>query len=284
MNAPPRRTVARPPSRPAAMDRKRTGDGVAGRRNIIIKQRFTIKIFVAAMLVIGPAIAIAQTTQRQEQQTHSAITPVDREAGWWQARHEAMNTRVAQGNFDLIFIGDSITQGWEGNGKAVWDQYYGSRNAVNLGISGDRTQHVLWRLDHGNIDGISPKAAVIMIGTNNSNGQDNTVAEIADGIRAIVARLRVQLPGVQILLLDIFPRGANPNPQRGKILQVNQIVRKLANGDEKVHYLAIGHHFVEDDGTISKAIMPDSLHLLPVGYQIWANAIEGKLSELIGEM
>ncbi len=248
-----------------------------------MKQRVTIKVFVAAMLLIGPAVAIAQTTQRQEQQTHSAITPVDREQEWWQARHEAMNTRVAQGDVDLIFIGDSITQGWEGSGKAVWDQYYASRNAVNLGISGDRTQHVLWRLDHGNIDGISPKAAVIMIGTNNSNGQDNTVAEIADGIRAIVTRLRTELPEMDVLLLDIFPRGADTNPQRGKILQVNQIVRKLADRDEKVHYLAIGHHFVEDDGTISKAIMPDSLHLSPAGYRIWANAIEGTLRELMGE-
>ena len=246
-----------------------------------MKQRFTIKVFVAALLVIGPAIAIAQTTQRQVQQTHSAITPVDREADWWQAHHEVINTRVAQGNVDLLFIGDSITQGWERNGKAVWDRHYASRNAVNLGISADRTQHVLWRLDHGNIDGISPKAAVIMIGTNNSNGQDNTVAEIADGIRAIVARLRTELPETQILLLDIFPRGANPNPQRGKILQVNQIVRKVANHDKKVHYLAIGHHFVEDDGTISKAIMPDSLHVSPAGYQIWANAIEGELRELL---
>ncbi len=248
-----------------------------------MKQRFTIKLLVTAMLVFGPAAAIAQTTQRQEQQTHSAITPTDREAGRWQARHEAMNTRVAHGNVDLLFIGDSITQGWERSGKVVWDQYYGSRNAVNLGISGDRTQHVLWRLEHGNIDSISPKAAVVMIGTNNSNGQDNTVAEIADGIRAIVAKLQAELPEMEILLLDIFPRGRNPNPQRGKILQVNQIVRKVADGDEKVHYLAIGHHFVEDDGTISKAIMPDSLHLSPAGYQIWADAIEGELRELMGE-
>ena len=248
-----------------------------------MKQRFTIKILVAAMLAIGSAVAIAQTTQPQVQPTHSAITPADREADWWQARHEAMNTRVAQGNVDLIFIGDSITQGWEGSGKAVWDQYYGSRNAVNLGIGGDRTQHVLWRLDHGNIDGITPKVAVIMIGTNNSNGQDNTVAEIADGIRAIVARLRAELPETEILLLDIFPRGLNPNPQRGKILQANQIVCKVADHDKKVHYLATGHHFVEDDGTISKAIMPDSLHLSPAGYQIWADAIEGELRKLTEE-
>ncbi len=248
-----------------------------------MNRKFTVHAFVAAVLFIAATISIAQTTP-QDSQTRSAITPVDREQESWQARHKAMNERIAQGNVDLLFIGDSITQGWERNGKAVWDEFYGSRNAVNLGIGGDRTQHVLWRLDNGNIDAINPKAAVIMIGTNNSNGQDNTVAEISDGIRAIVAKLRAELPEMEVLVLDIFPRGANTNPHRGKILQVNQIVRKLADRDEKVHYLAIGHHFVEDDGTISKAIMPDSLHLSPAGYQIWAKAIEGKLRELLGEI
>ena len=236
-------------------------------------------LLIPFALIVGSSVLAAA----EEQKLHSAINPVSR-GGGWMARHQRMNARVKKGNVDLVFIGDSITQGWEGSGKAVWDEYYASRNAVNLGISGDRTQHVLWRLDHGNIDGISPKVAVILIGTNNSNGQDNTVAEIADGIRAIVAKLRTELPEMDVLLLDIFPRGADTNPQRGKILQVNQIVRKLADRDEKVHYLAIGHHFAEDDGTISKDIMPDSLHLSPAGYQIWANAIDGKLREVMGEM
>ena len=101
--------------------------------------------------------------------------------------------------------------------------------------------------------------------------------------RPTVARLRAQLPTTQILLLDIFPRGQNPNAQRGKLLQVNQIVRKLADHDKKVHYLAIGHHFVENDGTIPTAIMPDSLHLSPTGYQIWADAIEGELGRLLDD-
>ena len=241
------------------------------------------KLSVIALLLAAASFSIAQTTTQQEAAPkHSAITPVDRDGERWQARHAAMNQRVAKGNVDLIFIGDSITQAWGENGKEVWAKYYGSRNAVNLGISGDRTQHVLWRLGNGNIDGISPKTAVIMIGTNNSNGSDNTVAQIADGIRAIVKKLRSELPGMKILLLDIFPRGANPNNQRGKVLQVNQIISKLDDG-EHVHYLAIGQGFLNYDGTISKAIMPDSLHLSPMGYRIWADAIEGKLKELMGE-
>ena len=233
-----------------------------------------------AIVFAAAAAGIALGAAAQEK-THSAVTPAER-SGWVRERFEQMNERVKQGEADLIFIGDSITQAWEGAGKQVWEKHYGGRKAVNLGISGDRTQHVLWRIDHGNIDGISPKVAVIMIGTNNSNGGDNSATEIADGIRAIVGRLRSRLPDTKILLLDIFPRGEKPNSQRGKILQVNQMVRRLHDG-EHLHYLAIGQHFINDDGSISKEIMPDFLHLTPKGYQIWADAIEDKLKEMLDE-
>ena len=235
---------------------------------------------VISTIVVAVATSLASAARQQETK-NSAVKPAKR-GGWVLERFQKMNERVEQGDADLIFIGDSITQAWEGPGKAVWEKHYAGRKAVNLGISGDRTQHVLWRLDNGNIDGISPKLAVIMIGTNNSNGADNTAAEIADGIRAVVARMRGRLPAMKILLLDVFPRGENPNPQRGKILQVNQIARKLHDG-KHVYYLAIGHHFINDDGTISKEIMPDFLHLTPKGYGIWADAIEDKLKELLGE-
>ena len=121
------------------------------------------RIFAAVLLA---TVAVSGSFAQQ----NDAIVPVPRE-GTWMKRHESFNERVKQGNVDLIFIGDSITQGWENAGKKVWDEYYGKRNAVNLGIGGDRTQHVLWRLDHGNIDGINPKLAVLMIGTNNSSTQ-----------------------------------------------------------------------------------------------------------------
>jgi lysophospholipase L1-like esterase len=217
-----------------------------------------------------------------EVKTHSAVTPVPREDAGWHKRHESFNARVAQGNVDLIFIGDSITQGWEGGGKEVWAKYYAKRNAVNLGISGDRTQHVLWRLDNGNIEGISPKAAVIMIGTNNSNGEDNTAGEIGDGISAIVHRLRARLPRTKILILGIFPRSPKPCPQRDKNAAASEIARGLADG-KMIHYMDIGVHFLQPDGTLTKDIMPDYLHLTPLGYQIWAIAIEGELRELLGE-
>lgn len=232
---------------------------------------------VPASLALLVAFPVLRTGIAQEAQTkHAAVTPVPREGGWLK-RHESFNERVKRGNVDLIFIGDSITQGWEGAGKEVWQKHYRDRNAVNLGISGDRTQHVLWRLENGNIEGISPKLAVVMIGTNNSG--DNSPREIADGIEAIVSKLREELPETKILLLGIFPRGADESDPRRRVnQQTNEIVSKL-HDDEQVHYLDIGEEFLEDDGTLPRDIMPDLLHLSPQGYEIWARSIEPKVIE-----
>lgn len=197
-------------------------------------------------------------------------------------RHKSFNERVKQGNVDLIFIGDSITQGWEGAGKDVWEKYYGGRNAVNLGIGGDRTQHVLWRLGHGNIDGISPKLAVLMIGTNNSNGNDNTAEEIGAGITAIVKQLREKLPDAKVLILAVFPRGAKPSAQREKNAKASEIASKPADA-EMIYYLDIGPKFLTDDATLTKDVMPDLLHLSPQGYEIWAASIEPTVAQLMGE-
>jgi len=212
---------------------------------------------------------------------HSAVAPAHRHS-WWTLRHNAVNERVKQGNVDLIFIGDSITHSWESGGKELWAKYYAPRNAVNMGFSGDRTQHVLWRLENGEIDGISPKAAVIMIGTNNSNGKDNTAEEIADGIIGICKKLRKELPKTKILLLAVFPRGEKPSSQREKNAKASELASKIADG-KMIHYLDIGPKFMEADQSLSKEIMPDYLHLTPKGYKIWAEATEPKLKELMGE-
>ena len=226
------------------------------------------------MVALSPVSAFA----------HSAVEPAPRADQSWKDRQELLNKRAAEAGdkAQIIFIGDSITQGWEGEGKEVWAKHYAHRNAVNLGIGGDRTQHVLWRLDHGNLDGLKPRAAVVMIGTNNSNGEDNTVEQIAEGVAAIVKQLREKLPQTKVLLLAIFPRSENPSPQRGKILQVNQIVQKLAD-DQSVFWIDFGYKFVNSDGTIPHDLMPDYLHLSRRGYEIWAEAIEDKLSTVLGD-
>lgn len=215
---------------------------------------------------------------------HSAIDPAPRTDQGWKDRQATLNKRAAEAGekAQVIFIGDSITQGWEGEGKEVWAKRYAPRNAVNLGIGGDRTQHVLWRLENGNIDGLKPKAAVVMIGTNNSNGEDNSVEQIAEGVGAIVRKLREKLPQTKVLLVGIFPRSENPTPQRGKILMVNQIIHKLADG-KNVLWVDFGHRFIDEQGRIPRDLMPDYLHLSAKGYGLWADAIEGRLAAALGE-
>lgn len=233
-----------------------------------LQTRWLLLVVFATFLCVG---AFAQ---------NAAIKPEPRPDDWWQARHKSMNEQVKKGDAGMILIGDSITHGWEGAGKATWDKYYAARKAVNLGIGGDRTQHVLWRLDNGNIDGISPKLAVIMIGTNNCSV--NSPEEIAEGVTAIVKKLRDKLPNMKILLLAIFPREEKPGEFRAKLDKVNGIIAKLADG-KIVYFLDIGPRFLEADGTLPKAIMPDALHPNEKGYESWAQAIEPTVAELLGD-
>jgi beta-glucosidase len=240
------------------------------------------------MLLVVAALTGCVSRQRQifqtvAQKSHSAVTPVARNnQKWWADRHQGVLERVAQGNVDLIFIGDSITHSWENAGKELWQEYYASRNAVNMGFSGDRTQHVLWRLENGEVDDINPQAAVIMIGTNNSNRKDNTAEEIADGIIAICAKLREKLPQTKILILAIFPRGEEPSAQREKNAHASALASQIADG-RMIHYLDFGDKFLQPDKTLTKDIMPDFLHLTPKGYRIWAEGIESQLAVLMEE-
>lgn len=238
-------------------------------------------LLLAAIVGLVPCAASAQEKSAPSQdKPNDAVIAVPRDGGWMM-RHASFNERVKQGNADLLFIGDSITQGWERAGKAVWDEYYAKRNAVNLGIGGDRTQHVLWRLDNGNIEGIKPKLAVLMIGTNNSG--TNTSEQIAAGVKAIVEKLRTKLPETKVLILAIFPRGENPSDPKRQVNEgANAFIKPLAD-NSMVHYLDIGPKFLAADGTLSREVMPDLLHLNEASYRTWAESIEPKLKELLGE-
>lgn len=220
--------------------------------------------------------------QRSFYGVNSAVIPTTRgDEKWWRERQAAKNARAAEGDVDLLFIGDSITQSWEGPGKAVWDEVYGERRAFNIGFSGDRTEHVLWRLRYGNLAGIAPKVAVCMIGTNNTGHRMQEPAEVAAGVRAMLDLLAERTPETKVVLLGIFPRGASPDDEkRINNDAINQRIRRFADGD-RVRYLDIGAAFLEPDGTLSKEIMPDALHLSEEGYRRWAAAIEPALTDLI---
>lgn len=228
-------------------------------------------------------ISVVAQTNTPALPQNSAIIPVPRTDRATNRQALVLQRAIeAPGNYDIEFIGDSITQGWEGRGKDVWDEFYGHRKVINFGVSGDRTQHVLWRFEQGQLEGINAKVAVVMIGTNNSNKQDNTEAEILAGVTAIVEQIRARQPDTKILLLGIFPRGETFSPQRGKILQVNEALARLDDG-KNIFYMDIGPQLIENDGSISKEIMPDYLHPNAAGYLIWAKATEPKLKQLLGE-
>lgn len=192
--------------------------------------------------------------------------------------HESFLDRAKKGDVNLLFLGDSITQGW--NNNDVWKRFYGPRRAANFGIGGDRTEHVLWRLRHGELDGISPRVVVLMIGTNNAGA--NTADEIAQGVTAIVKELRKRLPEAKVLLLGVFPRGPKPDATRALLEDVNRRIAKLDDGSH-VTYLDIGKAFLNPDATLSREIMPDYLHLSARGYRIWADAMEPTLWRLLDE-
>ena len=226
---------------------------------------------------------------------HTAVTPVPRAPTpeWWMPRHQAVLERVAKGNIDLLMIGDSITHGWENSGKATWDKYYAPRNAANLGFSGDRTEHVLWRLQNGEVDNICPKLVVLMIGTNNSGGDQYTPEQIADGIKAIVCTLRTKLPETKILILAIFPRGdaaqradkeggADFNAQWAKNDKASELASKLAD-NKMIFFKDINKAFLNDQRVLTRDVMPDLLHPKEAGYQLWAEAMEPTVAKLMGE-
>jgi lysophospholipase L1-like esterase len=208
-------------------------------------------------------------------------------------RHERFVSIAKAGGVDVVFLGDSITAGWEGSGKEVWAAKFAPLKAANFGIGGDRTEHVLWRITEGmELEGIDPKAFVVMIGTNNTGG--NSAEQIADGVKAIVGELRRQKPKAKVLLLGVFPRSEKAGKDlkaasavpaselRPKIKAINELLAKLDDG-RIVKYLDIGEKFLDKDGGLSKDIMPDFLHLSRKGYEIWAEAIEKPLAALMKE-
>ena len=246
--------------------------------------KFIAKIFTLAAIASLQFSAFAQTNALDAApiiHTNTAIIPVSRTGSV--TNRQALVLRRAKENpgaCDIEFIGDSIMQGWETRGSNVWSEFYGQRKVINMGVGGDRTQHVLWRFEQGQLDGVKAKVAVVMIGTNNSNKDDNTEADILAGVDAIVQQIRTRQPDTKIILLGIFPRGQTFSPQRGKILQVNEALAKLDDG-KNIFYLDIGPQLIESDGSIAKSMMRDYLHPGEAGYRIWANAMEPKLKELL---
>jgi lysophospholipase L1-like esterase len=246
-----------------------------------------VRRHAAALLVLALGLGAAITTKSlcAQDTKNPAVKLLNRDI----PRHKQFLEIVAKGDADLIFIGDSITQGWEGAGKKAWADHFAPLKAVNLGIGGDQTGHVLWRITEGKeLEPIKPKLAVIMIGTNNVGG--HSAEQIAGGIKAIIDELHKQKPEMKILLLGVFPRGgpglkkedpaAPAEKLQPKIKAINEIIAKYDDG-KMVFYKDIGGTFLESDGSLSRKVMPDLLHLSPEAYERWAKAIKEDVAKLM---
>lgn len=228
--------------------------------------------------------AFSCAAQEQPLSVKPAVQDAKWAVKWWMPRHkEKLALKEKMGKVDLVFLGDSITHAWDDKGKEVWSQYYTKRNALNIGFSGDRTEHVLWRLNNGAVDGISPKLVVMMIGTNNTGHRMDKAEDTSLGIKTILQTLSQKLPETKVLLLAVFPRGEKADHKmRIRNDEINKIIKTYAD-DKKVFWLDINQKFLDENGVLQKSVMKDLLHPNKDQYKVWAEAIEPKVKELMGE-
>ncbi len=254
-------------------------------------------LFLAALLPMvfaqtpAPAVKVDASAAIEKTGAGGAPNP------GFRSSHTAFLARGKAGPIDLLFIGDSITAGWANPARThIWEAYYGKHRPANFGIGGDQTQHVIWRIENGELDGISPKVTVLMLGTNNTSAAPlgHTAAEIAAADKKIVQLIRAKIPGTKVLVLAVFPRGARKDQQgvitdaaitdaarRTEIINaVNRELTKLDDG-QNVRFLDINASFLGQDGKIPFAIMPDQLHPNTAGYQLWADAMKPMLTEML---
>ena len=244
---------------------------------------------VAAALLLAAACVSAQAAP-----DNTAVVPtpkLENDFYDWYARHAQVKALIRTQPVDLVFIGDSITHMFGGlppspvhRGSNVWERYYGARRAVNLGFGWDRTQNVLWRLENGEFEGLHPKAAVLLIGTNNrtgtQNARENSPAEIAEGIEAICRSIHARSPATRIVLLSVLPR--SPAYFVEPLREVNRRIAQL-DALGYVTFLDLWPAFAEPDGLPKKELMADTVHPNARGYEVWAQALEPLLSTILGD-
>jgi lysophospholipase L1-like esterase len=247
-------------------------------------------VVVALLLLLGGAAPAPR---------HAVLAaePISRmNLGWWRERHEAKLEELQSRRVDLIFLGDSITQDYEVSGPPewrdfapVWEHFYGTRNAVNLGFNGDATSHLLWRIENGEVDGISPKVAVILIGANNLGRLHWPAADTVAGIDAIITQLHRRLPRTRLLLLGVLPSERSAWASETTVAINRALAARYGRGGG-VTYLDVGRVFIRNghldtslffDPLLSPPAAP--LHPTAEGQAMMAAAIEPVLAKLLGD-
>jgi lysophospholipase L1-like esterase len=252
--------------------------------------RVSLFLILSAML-LGSVVVRADDKAKPVNTATIPAGKLENDFYEWNDRHAAVMAVKDQLKPEVVLIGDSITHFWGGppnepkgnRGGQAWKELFGERPVLNLGFGWDRTQNVLKRIELGELDGLSPKAVVIHIGTNNlagtKNARENTPDEIVEGIALIVQRVHEKCPAAKVIVMAVFPRGEKPD--NGRRVQVNAINERLVKKMEgaNVTYIDLTSKLTNADGTISKEVMPDFLHPGAKGYLIWAEALKPVLPQ-----
>ncbi|HLY45207.1 MAG TPA: GDSL-type esterase/lipase family protein [Stellaceae bacterium] len=230
-----------------------------------------------AMLAVLSAGSAAQELRCSPFTPGKIAEPKPREAGWPVHRFDEINAAVKRQPYRVLFFGDSITEGFD---KALWQSDMAPRGVLNAGVSGDRTEHLMWRLQHGNLDGPPPAGVALLIGTNDL-GHGRSPSDAAQGIRADLLYLRQQLPQARILLLGLWPRAASPGDRlRRGTVAVNQLIRRCGDGGT-ILYADIGDVLLDGEGGLSRALSPDLLHFSPAGYARLTPPLDSLIDKLL---
>jgi beta-glucosidase len=246
-------------------------------------------ILCFAVIILSSATAHCAEQQAERADSvpkHQAIVPAPRIAEWWFARQAEKIGLMSKGDFDLLMVGDSITHNFENEevGLKVWEKHFVPRKAINLGFGGDRTEHVLWRLNHLPVLKEAPKGGVLLIGTNNICWGSDTPKQAAEGVKAIARKLKEIYPDMEVLVLGVFPRRRNlDHPHRKQINELNSYLPELLKDINGVKFLDIGPAFLDENGFLSEEMMPDTTHPSEKGHEVWAEAIAPELKRMLGE-
>jgi lysophospholipase L1-like esterase len=258
-----------------------------------MKALHTIIVAVLLGLSLGTERGLAQAPAATTRPANTALVSVpklENDVYDWYARHAAVLEVKDRINPEIVLIGDSITHFWGGepaanirNGPQAWKQAFGDRRVLNLGFGWDRTQNVLWRLEHGELDGLRPRWVILNIRTNNfsttQNAKANTPAEVAEAIGAICERIQAKSAQSRIILMGVFPRGQKADdPYRAKIARLNGLLSALAK-EKGLTFLDLGRQMLQADGSMSREIMGDFCHPTEKGYAIWAEALKGVIKD-----
>jgi lysophospholipase L1-like esterase len=246
----------------------------------VVMQKLLVNLGGLRPSYLGPPESLHGSVERADQ-------PVMRADQNSRLAHDQLVAKARQGGIGVYFLGDSITRRWGATDYpeflAHWRQSFHGWNAANFGWGADQTQNMLWRLDHGELDGVNPKVIVLLAGTNNvggTPGDDAKVADITRGIGAIVECCRAKAPAATIILMGIFPRNDHPGVVP-TINRINDLLARLADG-KAVRYLNINQQLADADGRLFEGLTADGLHLSLKGYAIWAEALHPLLRELLG--